>query len=55
LNKKEALPVRSKFDAAKIIRLVIKFQEKAVDKYFPKFEKKLLQIQDDQTNSDPHH
>jgi hypothetical protein len=39
LNKKEVSPVRSEFDAAKNIRLVPKFQEKAVDEYFPKFEK----------------
>jgi hypothetical protein len=39
LDKKEVLPVRSEFDAAKSIRLVPKFQEKAVDKYFPQFEK----------------
>jgi hypothetical protein len=30
-DKKEVLPVRSEFDAAKNIRLVPKFQEKAVD------------------------
>ena len=29
----------SEFDAAKNIRLVPKFQEKSVDKYFPQFEK----------------
>ena len=39
LNRKEVSPVRSEFDAAKNIRLVPKFQEKAVDKYFPQFEK----------------
>ena len=39
LNKKEASPVRCEFDAAKNIRLVPKFQEKAIDKYFPQFEK----------------
>ena len=39
LEKKEVSPVRSEFDAAKNIRLVPKFQEKAVDKYFPQFEK----------------
>ena len=39
LDKKEVLPVRSEFDAAKNIRLIPKFQEKAVDKYFPQFEK----------------
>ena len=39
LDKKEVSPVRSEFDAAKNIRLVPKFQEKAVDKYFPQFEK----------------
>jgi hypothetical protein len=39
LDKKEVLPVRSEFDAAKNIRLVPKFQEKAVDKYFPQYEK----------------
>ncbi|KAK3084422.1 hypothetical protein FSP39_016366 [Pinctada imbricata] len=32
-------PVKSEFDAAKNIRLVPKFQEKSVDKYFPHFEK----------------
>ncbi|KAK3085547.1 hypothetical protein FSP39_005150 [Pinctada imbricata] len=32
-------PVKSEFDAAKNIRLVPKFQEKSVDKYFPRFEK----------------
>ncbi|KAK3106188.1 hypothetical protein FSP39_014556 [Pinctada imbricata] len=31
--------VKSEFDAAKNIRLVPKFQEKSVDKYFPHFEK----------------
>ena len=31
--------VKSEFDAAKNIRLVPKFQEKSVDKYFPQFEK----------------
>ncbi|KAK3087503.1 hypothetical protein FSP39_006727 [Pinctada imbricata] len=31
--------VKSEFDAAKKIRLVPKFQEKSVDKYFPHFEK----------------
>ena len=38
-DKKEVSPVISEFDAAKNIRLVPKFQEKAVDKYFPEFEK----------------
>jgi hypothetical protein len=33
------LLVRSEFDAAKNIRLVSKFQRKAVDKYFLQFEK----------------
>ena len=33
------LPFRSEFDAAKNIRLVPKFQEKSVDKYFAQFEK----------------
>ncbi|KAK3089782.1 hypothetical protein FSP39_006484 [Pinctada imbricata] len=32
-------PLKSEFDAAKNIRLVPKFQEKSVDKYFPHFEK----------------
>ncbi|KAK3098851.1 hypothetical protein FSP39_023736 [Pinctada imbricata] len=32
-------PVKSEFDAAKNIRLVPKFHEKSVDKYFPHFEK----------------
>ncbi|KAK3087667.1 hypothetical protein FSP39_008934 [Pinctada imbricata] len=32
-------PVKSEFDAAKNIRLVPKFKEKSVDKYFPHFEK----------------
>ena len=31
--------VKSEFDAARNIRLVPKFQEKSVDKYFPQFEK----------------
>ena len=35
LDKKEVLPVRSEFDAAKNIRLVPKFQKKGVEKYFP--------------------
>jgi hypothetical protein len=39
LNKKKVSPVRSEFDAAKNIIQVPKFQEKAVDKYFPQFEK----------------
>jgi hypothetical protein len=39
LDKKEVLPVRFEFDAAENIRLVPKFQEKAVDKHFPQFEK----------------
>jgi hypothetical protein len=30
---------RSRFDAAKNIRLVPTYQEKSVDKYFPQFEK----------------
>jgi hypothetical protein len=39
LSKKEVLPVRSEFDEAKNIRLVPKFQENAVDKYFLQLEK----------------
>jgi hypothetical protein len=39
LDKTEVSPARSEFDAAKNIRLVPKFQEKAVDKYSPQFEK----------------
>jgi hypothetical protein len=39
LEKKEVLPVRSEFDIAKNIRLVPKFQEKAVDKYSLQFER----------------
>ena len=39
LKKSEVSPVISEFDAAKNIRLVPKFQEKAVEKYFPQFEK----------------
>jgi hypothetical protein len=36
---KEVLPVKSEFETAKNIILVPKFQEKAVDKYFPHLEK----------------
>ena len=39
LKKTEVSPVISEFDAAENIRLVPKLQEKAVEKYFPQFEK----------------
>jgi hypothetical protein len=39
LNKTEVSPVRSELDVARNIRLVPKFQEKAVDKDFRQFEK----------------
>ena len=42
LKKTEVSPVISEFDAAKNIRLIPKFQEKAVDKYFLNL-RKLLQ------------
>ena len=38
-QKPEPSFVKNEFDAAKNIRLVPKFQEKSVDKYFPQFEK----------------
>jgi hypothetical protein len=38
LNKTEVSPVRSEFDAANNI-ILVPIQEKAVDNYFPQFER----------------